>query len=288
MNYYIHVELGLIVTVVVEIRKYSNSFKLQNGIWHSPIKDKISYPSDGNDLCFDIEDQSFWFKNRNKIIYEVINEYSINGPIFDVGGGNGYVSSYLNRLGFDVVLVEPGIDGCLNGRSRGLKNVINSIFDNTHFYPASIPNVGIFDVLEHIENPHQFLKIIHTNMIPDGRLFITVPAFNALWSEEDNHAGHYRRYRVKEICKLIDEYGFEMLYASYFYSFLVIPIYIFRTIPSKIRLYKVSQQQSKKQHHLNFGANKLLEMLMEYEHNKIKNGKSVCFGSSLVIVARKR
>jgi len=272
----------------MQLEDYFHGLTYNDGIWHASGIEKISYPLDANNSYYEIEDQSFWFRNRNQIIYEAIKKYSISGPIFDVGGGNGFVSDNLNELGFDVVLVEPGIYGCLNGRERGLRNIVNTNFDNTHFYPNSIPNVGIFDVLEHIENQHQFLKTIHTNMIPDGRLFITVPAIKTLWSEEDNYAGHYRRYRIKELCKIIDDNGFEMLYTSYFYSFLVIPIYIFRAIPSKIGFYKISSQKSKRQHFSNQNTNKLLEMFMKFELNIIKKGKSILTGSSIILVTRKK
>lgn len=179
------------------IESFIRDLKFQNGIWLASETQNISYPSDGNNTCYTIEDNSFWFNNRNKIIYEVVKTYSINGPIFDIGGGNGFVSSYLDKNGFETVLVEPGIDGCVNGRNRGLQNIINSNFDTMHFYPNSIPNIGIFDVLEHVEKQDQFLKTLHTSMLTNGILFITVPAFKKLWSEEDKQAGHFRRYRTK-------------------------------------------------------------------------------------------
>jgi len=205
---------------MVSLENYVHDLKFQDGIWQSLTTGEISYPDNGNNACYEIEDQSFWFKNRNKIVFEVIKKYSISGPIFDVGGGNGYVSNYLDKSGFETVLIEPGIDGCLNARERGLKYIINSNFDTTHFYPDSIPNICIFDVLEHVKDQHQFLKTIHSNLVPGGRLFITVPSFNTLWSEEDKQAGHYRRYRIKELQKVIDECGFDVFHKSYFFSFL--------------------------------------------------------------------
>jgi len=270
------------------MEKFWHDLKFLEGIWQAFEIDKISYPDNGNNSCYEIEDQSFWFNYRNKIAFEVIKKYSISGPVFDVGGGNGFVSNYLGNSGFETVLVEPGIDGCLNARARGLEYIINSDFDTAHFYPNSIPNICIFDVLEHVENQHQFLKTLHINMIPNGRLFITVPAFNSLWSEEDNQAGHYRRYRMKELQKLIVNYGFDVLYASYFFSFLVIPIFLFRTIPSKLGFYKISSEQSKRQHLAKSKSNKLLDILMKFELDKVKKSNKLFFGSSLLIVAGKR
>jgi 2-polyprenyl-3-methyl-5-hydroxy-6-metoxy-1,4-benzoquinol methylase len=274
--------------LMIEIKDYIHELNLKERIWHSLEIEKISYPNDGNNKCYEIEDQSFWFKNRNRIVIEVITKYSNPGPIFDVGGGNGFVSNYLGKSGFEAVLVEPGIDGCLNARKSGLKYIINSNFDTTHFYPNSIPNICIFDVLEHVENQYQFLKTIYTNLIPDGRLFITVPSFYALWSEEDKLAGHFRRYRIKELKKVMDEHGFDVLYASYFFSFLVLPIFLLRTIPSIFGFYRISSEQTKSQHLSNSRKNNLLDKLMKCELMRVKKSKSIIIGSSLLLVARKR
>jgi 2-polyprenyl-3-methyl-5-hydroxy-6-metoxy-1,4-benzoquinol methylase len=159
-----------------------------------------------------------WFKNRNKIIYEVIKNYSLTSLIFDIGGGNGFVSEYLSKLNYETVLVEPGLASCINGLKRGLKHIINSKIDDTHYNPGSILNIGIFDVLEHIENQREFLVILLRNLSPDGRLFITLPAYQCLWLEEGNYAGHFRRYRIKEWDIFLNDIRFELLYETYFYS----------------------------------------------------------------------
>jgi SAM-dependent methyltransferase len=273
---------------MITIANYSHDLQCQDGIWQAAVAEKISYPADGNNSCFDIEDQSFWFKYRNSVICETIKKYAIGGPVFDVGGGNGYVANYLCDNGFETVLVEPGMDGCFNGRKRGLENIVNAIFDTAHFYSNSIPNIGIFDVLEHIGNPDKFLNTLHTMLIANGRLFVTVPAYNGLWSEEDKQAGHYRRYRITELRKLLNDQGFDIPYATYFFSFLVLPIFLFRTIPSKFGFHKIDSQKFKKQHSQNSATSAFLAVTMKFELEKIKKSKSLPFGSSLLIVAKKR
>ena len=59
----------------------------------------ISYPEEGNEACFQIEDQSFWFRHRNNCIQELVRKFPPNGkgPIFDVGGGNGFVAKGMMR-----------------------------------------------------------------------------------------------------------------------------------------------------------------------------------------------
>lgn len=273
---------------MLNINSITKDLNLNEGIWTGNTLEEISFPSYGYNSCFALENRSFWFKNRNEIICEVIKEYSKKGPIFDVGGGNGYVTNGLTDYGFEAILVEPGLEGCLNARERGLKNIINSVFDTNYFYLNSIPNIGIFDVLEHIDNQNQFLKVLHSILIPDGRLFITVPAFNWLWSDEDNRAGHFRRYRIKELQKIINENGFEMQYATYFFYVLILPIFLFRTIPSKWGFYKIDFQKTENQLSPNSWASRFFDMTMKFELERIRRNKSMIFGSSILMVAKKR
>jgi len=130
----------------------------ESGLWIAQTIDEISYPSDGNELCAEIEDSSFWFKHRNKAILSVMNNFSPRGAIFDIGGGNGYVSKNLIDNGFDCVLIEPGVSGASKVVERGVKNVVCATVESAEFRPHSIPSVGLFDVIEHIEDDLSFLK----------------------------------------------------------------------------------------------------------------------------------
>ena len=169
-----------------------------------------------------------------------------------------------------------------------LKYVINAFVDKEHFFANMMSNIGIFDVLEHIEGPNEFLNTLNDLLIKDGRLFITVPAFNSLWSAEDVHAGHYKRYRIKELESMLIGNGFEVLFSTYFFSFLFLPVLFLRAIPSKIGIYKQNIQRLKDQHSSNATASKLLDIFMNSELSKIRGNKSIKFGSSLLIVAKKR
>ena len=47
--------------------------------------------------------------------------------------------------------------------------------------PSSIDSVGLFDVVEHIEDDYLFLKSINKYLKDDGYIYITVPALNFLY-----------------------------------------------------------------------------------------------------------
>jgi len=64
-----------------------SKLEYKEGIYFSQNTNKISYPKEGYQNCFLVEDNSFWFKHRNNCIIEVINNFTPPGIILDVGGG---------------------------------------------------------------------------------------------------------------------------------------------------------------------------------------------------------
>ena len=52
----------------------------------------------------------------------------------------------------------------------------------------------MFDVLEHIEDDCATLSNLKRKLSDNGHIFITVPAYNWLWSEHDEINHHKRRY----------------------------------------------------------------------------------------------
>lgn len=60
----------------------------EDGIFYASAGEAISYPDEGNEACFEVEDQSFWFRHRNDCIRELVRNFPPRGrgPIFDVGG----------------------------------------------------------------------------------------------------------------------------------------------------------------------------------------------------------
>lgn len=266
---------------------------IEEGIWIPKnifnICDDISYPKGGNVDCFNIEERSFWFKHRNNCLVEVFRRFPPGGALYDVGGGNGYVALGLKNNGFDTVLFEPRIEGARNAKSRGLNPVICATLEGSGFKEKTIPAIGLFDVLEHIKEDKEYLRKIKSFLINNGRLYLTVPAYRILWSIEDDLANHYRRYTLKELTQKIKSIGYEIDYATYFFSILPLPIFLFRTIPSKIKFRKKSIfKQAQKEHN---PKQKILSYLLNWylkrELLKIKKNK-INFGASCLIVARSK
>jgi 2-polyprenyl-3-methyl-5-hydroxy-6-metoxy-1,4-benzoquinol methylase len=265
----------------------SDNVEYIDGIWYSKGNSAISYPGDGNDLCFQIEEDSFWFNHRNSVINSLVNKFSPQGCIFDIGGGNGFVTKSIGNCGFETVLVEPGIQGIKNARARGIKNLLCSTLEGAQFRNACMPAIGIFDVLEHIEDDMGFIKKLSWYLVPDGLLFITVPAYEFLWSQEDSDAGHYRRYTLKKLIDLLVDSGFKIKYKSYFFALLPLPILLFRTLPYRFFHLKKSRKYSNEHSQKKGIVGDIFSFLLKVENRRISNLKAFPFGGSCIIVAQK-
>ena len=269
-----------------------NNLKLSNGIYFSnKSKNEYSYPQEGSSLCFNVEDNSYWFKHRNDCIISVVKTFvnKIN-VILDIGGGNGFVTAGLNKSGYSSILVDPSIKGILNAKKRGIKDLVCANFQDLNIKSNSIEAVGLFDVIEHIKKDNIFLNKIYAILKENGILVITVPAYEALFSKEDEFAGHYRRYSLKSINKILNRLGFSIIYKTYFFSFLLIPIFFFRYLPSKLNNQtKKAEINYTKQHSIdNYPIlNKVMLLFLKWELFLVKKLIKIPFGSSCLIVAKK-
>jgi hypothetical protein len=205
----------------------------KNGIWVTTDNETPSYPNDGNEKAFYIEDNSFWFKHRNNIIKYIMQKIPAIGNFADIGGGNGYQIKFIseNFKSKKVFLIELGYKGCLNAKTRGVENVYNMPFQSFDFNGNNVNSVGLFDVLEHIENDVDFIKDLANSLPKDSLIYLTVPAHQYLWSSADYMGGHFRRYDSKSISKLAIESNTELAYFSYFFNYIPPITFLLKRIP---------------------------------------------------------
>lgn len=259
-----------------------------NGIWEHAEESAVSFPEEGLASLANIEPGSYWFNHRNKVIAAAIRLAPPSGAIFDIGGGNGYVSAGLREAGFGCVVVEPDVAGAEVARWRGLP-VIRAAFQSLELAENSIAAAGMFDVLEHIEDEIDALRRLARVLRPGGMVYIAVPAYNFLWSKQDVYGGHFRRYTLDRLENSLRSVGLAPVYGTYFFSALVPAVLLFRVIPGYFGV-SVSDQgaQVARDHALPRGrAGSILSWSFEREMKKIANGGSVGFGSSCFVAARK-
>lgn len=262
--------------------------RVEDGLWVSRNQSWVSYPQDGNVTCYAVEDSSFWFQHRNRCILELVRSYPPGGTVFDVGGGNGFVSQALIKAGIDTVLVEPGAAGVAHAKASGIPVIIHSTLEGAGFKSHSIPAIGLFDVLEHIQDDTGFLASLRDHLIPKGRLYITVPAYRRLWSVADDDAGHYHRYTLKSLTAKLADAKLCVDYSTYIFVLLVVPILIFRSLPSQLG---VRKRQPIETYRGEFTrqetwVNRVLDWVNGIELAALRGKRGLPLGASCLVVAR--
>jgi SAM-dependent methyltransferase len=258
-----------------------------DGIWRGRGREDepVSYLEGGHALCFECEERSFWFGHRNRCVCALLQRYPPAGALFDIGGGNGIVSRALRDAGWDVVLVEPGAIGARNAARRGIATVVCATLRSAHFPDAALPAVGLFDVLEHIADDEEFLRECRRVLVPRGRLYLTVPAFRWLWSDDDVQAGHFRRYALNEVETLLRKTGFRPLAATFLFSFLPAPLFLLRSVPSFFGRRKLNREKYAGLHRVKRpGVRAWIERA---ELRRIERGEKIRFGTSCLLAAER-
>jgi 2-polyprenyl-3-methyl-5-hydroxy-6-metoxy-1,4-benzoquinol methylase len=101
-------------------------------------------------------------------------------PVLDVPCGSGELSMHLSALGFDVYAadLDSAVETTLKGHFRHV-----DLNDNTLPWPNdTFDLVCSIEGIEHLENPHRFLRDIHRVLRPSGRLILTTPNITSLRS----------------------------------------------------------------------------------------------------------
>jgi len=270
----------------------TNLHKSSDDLWHAKHSAAISYPDWGNEACFQVEDSSFWFQHRNACILEGMKLFPPAGPVFDIGGGNGFVAKGIQDAGLEVVLVEPGITGARNAQQRGIRTVICATVQDAGFVQQSLPAIGLFDVLEHIEREKEFLSELREFLIPGGKIYLTVPAYNFLWSQEDVDAGHQRRYSRQALRNALLSAGFRIDFLTGFFRFLPPAILLARVLPYCMCIssrHAAQINHRMKQQHVpqNRFIRMVLHELQRHERLRLQGKTEAKFGASWLAVGSK-
>ena len=166
--------------------------------------------------------------------------------------------------------------------------MVCSGLEDAGFHEGVLANVGMFDVLEHIEDDAGFLRQVRGFMPAGGRFYCAVPAHRFLWSLEDAAAGHVRRYGIKELTRKLTLAGFTIEHATYYFAPLVVPIVALRTVPTWLGIRRQrTAEQSVSEHSLGSGvAGRLAQRALDVEVRWLASGRRCLVGASCLVIAQ--
>ena len=236
-----------------------------------------------------IEAGSFWFRARSALIIWAMRRYVPDLRTFlEIGCGTGFVLSGV-RVAF------PSVE--LSGSeifSAGLAFAAERV-PSARFYQMDARNiafrdefdaVGAFDVIEHIEEDEAVIAEVARALRPGGSFLITVPQHPALWSAQDEHAFHARRYVAGDLRRKLETAGFEVDRMTSFVSLLLPMMFVSRR--------RMRREQAGSEFdaidavRLPWAVNAVLGAVMAAERALTRLGVTFPVGGSLLVVARKR
>jgi hypothetical protein len=244
----------------------------------------IAYPEAAVERTAALEADSYWFRHRNQALRLMVEKHAPTGTLWDIGGGNGFQAQFFQGLGRRVVLVEPG-PGAQQARARGVNHVLQGTLESLELGAARMDVALFLDVLEHIPDPGALLATTRAHMSRGAPLVVTVPAFPALWSDEDLYAQHQRRYTRGTLRQLLERAGFKVAFDSYFFMALALPVAALRALPYRLGRRRSTMNES--EHRPGGLSQQAVEWLLGRELPTLQRGGTLPFGSSVIAVARR-
>ena len=201
----------------------------------------------------------WWFESRKNIINHFLLKNLNNKKIkiLDYGCGVGVNVEMLSKFG-QLSIYDNNINALKfikkNYKKKKFK-ILNNLNSKTKY-----DLILALDVIEHIENDKKIIKFLHKKIKKNGKILITVPAYNYLFTSKDKVLHHKRRYTKKTLSKILLNH-FKTLKFSYF-NFILFPV-----IAPLLIFYKVFNVQfiDKVEKKGNSTINKILKNIFSFE-----------------------
>jgi ubiquinone/menaquinone biosynthesis C-methylase UbiE len=227
------------------------------------------------------EDSHWWHVAKRRLVAAQIPTDLAPRRCLDVGCGGGAMLVDASKLG-DVVGMDLSEHALKRARARGVRALVMSEAAEVPLAAGSCSAVLALDVIEHHAQPEALLKEISRVLVPHGRLIVTVPAYQWMWSYADDVLGHYRRYTRPRLAQELSSAGFTLRRVTYFHSWLLPVAWSFRMLRTIFR-----RTESADDFQVHPTLNRMLLGLCTIE-SKFSKSKNLPFGLSVLAIAEKR
>lgn len=236
----------------------------------------------------ELERNHFWFRGRRKIFFDLLEGElgdRSDREILEVGCGPGGMLSPLAKYGtVHAADIDHGsMEYC---HSRGFQRAVTCSGLDLPFADASFDVVCLFDAIEHIPDDQKVLEEVRRILKPDGLVFLSVPAYQFLYSQNDRLVHHQRRYTKSRMRKLLTTAGLSPTKLTYFNAFLfplIVPAVL--VLKLKEKLFGLPDGQTNLSHSFCKPINDAFAWFMGSERLLLRHTEFP-FGHSLIAMAR--
>ena len=163
----------------------------------------------------------WWYRARREILADYLTREA-NLPrdarILEIGCGTGHNLPMLARFGnVEAIEIDPVARGIASER-LGKPVSAAPLPELPGIERGAYDLIAVLDVVEHIEDDVAALRAMRDCLKPGGRILITVPAHQWLWSAHDVVNHHHRRYSKTSLGRAITSAGLRHNGLRYFNS----------------------------------------------------------------------
>ncbi|CAN5206566.1 class I SAM-dependent methyltransferase [soil metagenome] len=179
----------------------------------------------------------WWYVARRDILHDLIARnipLSTDARILEIGCGTGHNLSMLAKFGtVEGVELDPASRAMATERFGPV--IVDARLPELHgIAEGQYDMIALLDVLEHVEDDVAALKGIASRLRPGGKILLTVPQYQWMWSGHDVANHHFRRYSKKKLRAAVAASGLKFEKLSSFNS-LLFPLAAASRIAAKIR-----------------------------------------------------
>jgi SAM-dependent methyltransferase len=185
----------------------------------------------------ELDQRHWWYRARREVLAALIRREAqppANARVLEIGCGTGHNLAMLGEFG-SVDALELDDEARAVAEQRLGKSVMSAPLPEL----AGVPErhydlIGAFDVIEHIDDDQAALASIAARLKPGGKLVVTVPAHQWMWSAHDVVNHHKRRYSKRALRALVQGSSLKLERSGYFNS-LLFPLAVAERLSSKLR-----------------------------------------------------
>jgi SAM-dependent methyltransferase len=180
----------------------------------------------------ELDQLHWWYRARREILAALIRRKARPKPgaqLLEIGCGTGHNLAMLSEFG-EVEGLELDDEARTIAEKRLGRPVRNAPLPGLEGVPERHYDfIGAFDVIEHIDDDAAAMDSIAKRLKSGGRLVVTVPAHQWMWSAHDVVNHHKRRYSKRALRQLIEGSPLQLEAIGYFNS-LLFPLAIARRL----------------------------------------------------------
>ena len=167
------------------------------------------------------EAEHWWFRSRRDLFLRQVAHAAraLGFPerrlrLLDFGCGTGFNLAFLRPYGEVYGADRLRAADCTFRRTNGfpLLDVDRDLGQRKGQFHV----VTALDVLEHLEDDVDGLRLLASLLVTHGQIVLTVPAYEWAWGGEDVISEHRRRYTRATLVRACEAAGLHVSYVSYF------------------------------------------------------------------------